>query len=255
MLFDMHCHLGFVGNAYELASQAAERDIHALSVSVSPREFEHTSALLAPFENVNVALGLHPWQVADGGSGTTLEQAIRAFERLAPDISYIGEVGLDYGKKYVCSRDAQRTTFAGIARACATHPNGSRLISLHAVKAEDELLDILEESGCIDSAHCILHSFSGSLDQLYRAIGDGCWFSVGERMLRTGRGREYVKVIPQDRLLLESDAPSSSVIAFSIDEYEEILNRTQSMLEELCGIRLHDILVCNAQELLDSVEG
>lgn len=35
----------------------------------------------------------------------------------------------------------------------------------------------------------------------------GCWFSVGERMLATKRGRAYVQSIPSDRLLLETDAP------------------------------------------------
>lgn len=123
-------------------------------------------------------------------------------------------------------------------------------MSLHAVMAEDELLEILEKSGCIDRNSCVLHSFSGSLEQLHRAIEDGCWFSVGPRMMKVGRGREYAKLISQDRLLLESDAPSSPVSAFCIDELEGILNKTQGKLEELRGEPLGDMLVRNAQELL-----
>ncbi|MDO5107689.1 MAG: TatD family hydrolase, partial [Coriobacteriaceae bacterium] len=35
----------------------------------------------------------------------------------------------------------------------------------------------------------------------------GCWFSLGARSLATGKGREYIKLVPQDRLLFETDMP------------------------------------------------
>jgi TatD DNase family protein len=37
----------------------------------------------------------------------------------------------------------------------------------------------------------------------------GCYFSFGPRALITGKGREYVKAIPANRLLLETDYPEN----------------------------------------------
>ena len=83
-----------------------------------------------------------------------------------------------------------------------------KLISLHANAAEAELLDLLESSGAAKRNDCILHWYAGPADELQRALRLGCYFSVGKRMLATNRGREYARIIPLERLLLESDMPS-----------------------------------------------
>ncbi len=95
--------------------------------------------------------------------------------------------------------------FSRIVSACAQQ--GGKVVSIHCVRAYDELLDVLESSGITRSCVCIIHWFSGTHDQLLRARDAGCWFSVGERLLSSKRGRAYVRSMPRDRLLLETDAP------------------------------------------------
>ena len=70
------------------------------------------------------------------------------------------------------------------------------------------MLDLLQEANTLARHRVILHWFSGTSDDLNRAVAAGCYFSVGPRMLASRRGREYARQIPLDRLLLETDMPS-----------------------------------------------
>ncbi len=111
-------------------------------------------------------------------------------------------------------------------------PSFKRVMSIHSSKAASETLDILGRTGCLDACTCVFHWFSGSQDELSRAIDAGCLFSVNERMLKTKRGRAYARAIPEDRLLLETDAPPKPVARFSPATHVAQLDRTLRLLAE-----------------------
>lgn len=83
---------------------------------------------------------------------------------------------------------------------------GIKVLSIHAVQAAQEALDILRETGCLETCICIFHWFSGTGEQLLEARRAGCFFSFGPRALATKRGRAYAAQIPKNQLLYESDA-------------------------------------------------
>ena len=114
---------------------------------------------------------------------------------LLPETRFVNEVGLDFGKRQADTVREQADAFRRIAAACAEQ--GGKVLSIHAVKAARETLDILEQAGTLESCTCVFHWYSGPSDQLKRAIDAGCLFSVNKRMLATGKGREYVKAIPR----------------------------------------------------------
>lgn len=228
-IFDMHCHLDFADDAQRAAREAAARGIGCFSVTVTPQDYEAAVCELEPCENVRVGLGLHPWWVADGLCG---EDDIALFERLAASTAFIGEVGLDFGARRSGTEDAQVAAFERVLSACAA---GGKVLSVHAVKAEDAVLDLLERQALPEGNACILHWFSGSSDQLQRAIALGCFFSVGPRMVASKRGREYAKAIPLGRLLLETDAPPQPGSAIPYGEIETLLVSTLEAVELLRG--------------------
>lgn len=45
-----------------------------------------------------------------------------------------------------------------------------KIISIHSVRSDKNVLDILEKYDCTKHNNCILHWYSGSLKQLDRAI-------------------------------------------------------------------------------------
>lgn len=234
-LFDMHCHLGFADNARELAAALAVRGGGALSATVEPDEFVRMRDVLADEPAVHVGLGLHPWWLDEGRCG---EEDVARCAELAHKERFIAEIGLDFGKRREASRDVQMDAFR---RICAVAGEaGGKVLSLHAVGAAAEVLDVLEGTGCLTfggegSCDCILHWYSGPSDQLQRAVRLGCFFSINPRMLQTKRGREYARILPADRLLLETDLPPSAGGVFDPDELLGTLSDTLEALEALRG--------------------
>lgn len=213
------------------------------------------SQLAVDFPIIKLAVGLHPWWVpADKGC---LAEELRAFDCALPETSYVGEVGLDFSKRRIATRDAQLCAFRHIAGACAKE--GGKVLSIHCVKAYDDALNILKSSGCLASCTCIFHWFSGSFPQLAQAVDAGCFFSVSARMLETKKGREYAKAIPLQKMLLETDAPAAvdperehPSIAYSYDQMRRQLTETLQLLARIRDIgeaELAAIVQQNAREV------
>lgn len=218
-MFDAHVHLDFMANGEEVAADARAAGMRLFAGTVTPAGFVAARERFGGFDNVDVGLGLHPWWVegADDGGG------VEAFLELLPETRFVNEVGLDFGKRHADTREAQVAAFRRIAAECAAA--GGKVLSVHSVHAARETIDILESAGTLESCTCIFHWFTGPSDQLKRAIDAGCLFSVGPRMLATGKGREYVKAIPADRLLTETDAPPEQGMRYSFAELQEDLKR------------------------------
>ena len=267
-LIDTHCHLDFAGNPVELAAAYAACG-GALSGTCDPRDFERVRTMFAPFApRVRIGLGLHPWWVADGTCG---EGEVALFERLAPTAPLISEVGLDFQPRRVDTRDVQIEAFERVcvasarplgegkaagqlaARPSAEFPR--RIMSIHSSAAATCTLDVLDRTGCLDACTCIFHWFSGSQEELTRAIESGCLFSVNERMLKTKRGRAYARAIPEGRLLIETDFPSKPTPMAIPQDVSPRLERTMSLLAEARGAdeRLLAATVAAASERLLSL--
>ena len=103
-------------------------------------------------------------------------------------------------------------------------------MSIHSSAAATCVLDVLERTGCLDACICIFHWFSGSQEELTRAIDASCLFSVNERMLKTKRGRAYARAIPEGRLLIETDFPSKPTAMTIPQDVAPRLERTMSLL-------------------------
>lgn len=204
MLVDAHCHLGWFADPVGVARRAGERDLGLLAVTVTPGEFARLHDELARTDNVMVAAGLHPWWVRVASDADALVEIL-------PGTRFVGEIGLDGSRRYAGSWDAQLEAFERIcaAAAASSDPAAPKVLSVHAVRSAGTVLDVLERTGAAATCRCVLHWFSGSCDELWRAVRLGCAFSLGEHSLATGRGREYARVLPADRLLCETDLPES----------------------------------------------
>lgn len=210
---DSHIHLDFIEGAPEIALRAAELERTLLANSISPYGFMKLRMRFPGNPWIKPGLGFHPWWVAAG----VLQPAdLLLFERLAPEAPFIGEVGLDFMGSRKESAQNQLDAFDRIIESCvqplACPPAAERyqrVISIHAVKSAGAALNVLERWDATSANACIFHWFTGSSDELQRAISMGCFFSVGERMLRSKKGRAYVNAMPPERVLLETDAPGS----------------------------------------------
>lgn len=243
---DAHCHLQH--DPYFVAYAQAHPEQHFFCMSETPREYKAFAACGFP-ENVTIGLGLHPWQLSNTNKNN--QAMLAEFLDVLSGAWLVGEVGLDFSSKYAHTKEQQLYAFRVIAESVATAPlplfvpassiaspvvpmldpkpvvaapaaavpafgapapPKKRVLSIHAVKAAGHALDVLQETGCLNSCTCVFHWFSGTGEELVRARKAGCSFSFSPRALATKRARAYAAQIPPDRLLFESDA-------FSLDDY------------------------------------
>ena len=59
-MIDFHCHLDLYENSIKMLPVVADKNIFTLVVTTSPRAWQLTSQLFVGYENIHVAIGLHP---------------------------------------------------------------------------------------------------------------------------------------------------------------------------------------------------
>ena len=241
-MHDMHCHLAFMANGEDVAAEALAAGTLLFCNTVTIDEYEVARKQFATYGNVRVGLGTHPWWADDSFNADL-------FEQLASHERFIGEIGLDLGRRHEENRQAQLDAFSLAAGICTRQ--GNKVVSLHAVHASAEVLDVLERTGTLQTCACIFHWFTGPSDVLKRAISVGCYFSAGPRMLATGKGREYVKAIPAGQLLLETDAPATQGQRYSYAELRAELAKAAETIAAIKGENALDVIERNAEALLE----
>lgn len=174
------------------------------------------------------------------------------FLGLFPSAYFIGEVGLDFGRAHTATRDEQVAFFSRAMREVAVQARRGvgHVVSIHAVAAAGAVMDAADVVCAQEGCCCILHWFSGTSPELTRAIRSGYYFSVGERMLATRRGRAYAQAIPADRLLLETDWPSKPEDSFEYADYRARLVRAAQILADLRGEDILDQIVATSARVL-----
>ena len=136
----MHCHLGSMPNADQVAKQAEQLGLVLLNVTVSPTD-ANGSARLNHHANVRAACGLHPWWIASGACG---EEDIARAALMCAASRFVGEIGLDFSGGRMATAPQQQEAFDWIIQSCAEHPVTGRVISIHSVRAASEALDTLQ---------------------------------------------------------------------------------------------------------------
>lgn len=157
---------------------------------------------------VRVAAGVHP-HVA---SRWDAEAQARLRAMLAdPRTAALGEVGLDYHYD-LSPRDVQRDVFR--RQVAIAHECGLPLV-LHMRDAHDDGFAILEEEGW-PVAGVLLHCCSVGPEELSRWIERGSYVAFGGAVTfsRSDDLRASAKIAPEDRLLVETDAPYMAPVPF-----------------------------------------
>ena len=144
--------------------------------------------------------GVHPHDAASFDPVRDVD-AIRA--EVAFGAVAIGECGLDYHYDH-SPRGRQRDTF-GAQLALAAELR--RPVVVHTREAEDDTRAMVEEAGR-DGVIGVLHCYTGSVALAEAALASGWFVSFsGIVTFKRWTGDDVVRVVPDDRLLVESDAP------------------------------------------------
>jgi len=206
MLVDSHCHLDFPDLAADEAGvlARAERAGIGLLVTISTRVRRNASLRAIAERNANVVftVGTHPHHAAE-------EAGVEAAEIVTlsahPKCVGIGEAGLDY--HYDRSpRDVQERVFrTNIAAARET----DLPLVIHARDADEDMIRILVDETGQGAFKAVLHCFTSG-EKLARTgieLGFHLSFSGVLTFKKSDELRRIARLVPPDRLLVETDAP------------------------------------------------
>jgi TatD DNase family protein len=203
---DTHAHLSLCeGRAEELVAAAREAGVRRiLEVGLDEASNREAIAAAAAHEEVFACLGRHPNSAAgfdDAAAGELGDLAAH------PNVRAIGETGLDYYRQGA-SREEQRGAFEaqiGVARE-ARLPVVIHLRDGDGGSAVDDAFALLERVA--PGLTVILHCFSAP-HRVKRAAANGwyCSFAGNLTYPRSQALREAAAALPEELLLLETDAP------------------------------------------------
>lgn len=196
---DYHCHLDLYPNHLELLAESQKNGIATLAVTTTPKAWKKNTEMASEYDQVRVALGLHPQLIAQRASELDL------FEELLDSARFVGEIGLDAGKKFYHSFERQQEVFQTILTMCAHYEN--KILSIHSAYSSTKVLDALEKSFFPNNGKVVLHWFAGSKKDFQRAIEMGCYFSINQEMLKNQNSLSNIIKIPIHRILTETDGP------------------------------------------------
>jgi len=231
ILVDVHAHLDFdvFSDIDDLIKIFSEKGVKVIIVNgVHPQSNRKVQALAQKYEVLKAAYGYYPVHIAEDG-----------IEKFKEELSWIeenkpvalGEIGLDYkvgddNPDGDLHKEVQIEAFRLFIRL------GKKLgipLIIHSRKAEEDVLDILEEEKAKD---VIMHCFMGKKKFVERARDLGYVFSIPVTVVKLEQLQWIVRHVPLSQLLTETDAPyqspvrgernDSSNISLSIEKIAQI---------------------------------
>lgn len=210
-MIDSHCHLAdeaFGPDIEAVIARAGQAGLsHALCILAAGNraEAERAAAVRSLWAGVRTSIGVHPHQTAEF-QGRAHEAADIVRAQIASDSAAraIGEIGLDYHYDFA-PKAVQHEVFRAQIRLARQL---NLPIIIHTREAEEDTLAILrEESG--GTIRGVLHCFTGTrkLAEEGLALGLHVSFAGIITFSKAAALRELVTVVPDDRLLCETDSP------------------------------------------------
>jgi TatD DNase family protein len=201
-LIDSHTHLDMCEQATgELVEAAVDAGVtRIVTVGTNSESCRAALVVAEQFEYVYATIGRHPNEAA-GFDDAVLDE-LRELARHDKCVA-IGETGLDYHRDYAPADDQRRAFAAHIELA----RDLEKPVVIHTRAAEDDTLGALNELAA--GVRVILHCFSmtGRLKECL--AHDDWWFSFAGNATypKASDLREAARLVPADRLLVETDAP------------------------------------------------
>jgi TatD DNase family protein len=210
-LVDSHCHIAgpeFAADLPAVVERARQAGlVHALVILAADDEPELKQgvAVVTAWPEVRFAIGVHPhaagkYAAAPGEAAQAVDGAIAA----QPLTRGLGEIGLDYHYDFA-PRASQRAVFAAQIELARRR---QLPIVIHTREAEEDTFDLLREQSASDVGG-VFHCFTGDRAMARRALDIGFCLSLAGIVTfpRATELQEVARMVPLDRLLIETDSP------------------------------------------------
>ena len=247
-IFDTHAHYDderFCEDSQELLSSFAVNGITGVvSCGVNTETSKANIELSEKYPFIYAAVGYHGLNTED-----VPENYIEVLSELIGNrkVVAIGEIGLDYHYERE-TRDFQLEIFRRQIEFANEH---NLPVIVHDREAHEDTLKILKEL----KPKGVLHCFSGSVEMAKEIIKLGVYIGLGGAVTFKNAVKpvEVAAFVPEDRLLLETDAPYMTPVPFRGQRCTSLhIPYTAEKIAEVRGVDtqyLLDITDRNAREL------
>lgn len=245
-VIDSHCHLDmdFDADREAVLARARAAGVAAMVTIGASGRFDANRAavaLAAAHPEIHATVGVHPHEAAAVDDATVDAIAALAAE---PKVVAIGETGLDYHYEH-SPRAAQRAAFARFVQLARRL---RKPIVVHLREADDDAVEVLrgERAGEVGG---VIHCFSGDAAGARRFLDLGFHISFsGIVTFRTAEAlRSAARLVPADRLMVETDAPFLAPIPYRGRRNEPALVvQTAAVIAEVRGESLAQVAVATS---------
>ncbi len=205
---DSHCHLdhkqfhGDVDSLLERAQSAGVANFLTIGTGDGPPVLDVAVRLAEKYPNVWATVGVHPHDASKCDNRTFDE--LRALAR-HPRVVAIGEIGLDYHYDF-SPRERQSEVFLEQMRIAR---EAGKPVIIHTREAWEDTLAVLQGPG-------VLHCFTGDARQAQTAVDMGFYLGFGGVVTfpKSEALREAARVVPENRILVETDCPYLAPVPF-----------------------------------------
>jgi TatD DNase family protein len=208
---DSHCHIAgpeFAADLDAVIERARESGLTKALVVLAAddaAELMQAGEVAARWPAVRFAVGVHPHNAGKFAQGPeAAADSVEAAIHAQPGARAVGEIGLDYHYEF-----APREVQAGVFAAQIRLARRRRLpLVIHTREADADTLRILEEEAAAEVGG-VFHCFTGDRDMARRALDLGFHISLAGIVTfpRALELKEMARMVPLDRLLLETDSP------------------------------------------------
>lgn len=236
-LVDTHCHLDLeplCASVEEVLARAQAAGVRQCISIGTTLQASHANVRIATQQpGVRAAVGLHPYEAA-----SVTDAVLAEIEALAADpvVAAIGEVGLDYYRGQAPAQ-VQRHALHGFL---AVARRRQLPVIIHCREAYDALLEVLREAGSGPWAG-VIHCASGPPTFIKAALAAGLHISfAGNVTFPSAKAlRELVALVPDERLLVETDSPflAPQPVRGRVNEPAHVAHTAK----ELAGLRGTDV--------------
>lgn len=253
---DSHCHID--GEAFDedrdaVVERAKEAGVRAMLVvgTGNPHDGEIAGAVetAEKYKNVFASVGVHPHdaKLYDDEAENNLINLIKSSEKV---IAW-GEIGLDFYYDH-SPRDVQRDVFVRQIRKAREL---NLPIIIHSRDADDETVEILtNECSDEDFRGGIMHCFGGTAKMAESLLQVGFLISFAGNVTfkKAENLRGAARVVPLDKLLIETDCPFLTPVPFRGKRNEPaFVVHTAEFLAEFYGVELETLANQTTKNFLD----
>jgi TatD DNase family protein len=205
-LFDSHCHLddrSFDQDRVAVLQRAAQAGVRGMMIAgINLESATRGIQIASTHADCYAAVGIHPHDARHCRAST-----LEALKELArhPKVLAWGETGLDFNRMYSPRIDQEKW----FTRQLQVADELKLPLIFHERDSRGRFLEMLRAMPA-DDRRGVVHCFSGNEDELRQYLDLGLYIGITGIVTIQGRGadlRRLAPLVPDDRLLVETDAP------------------------------------------------